>query len=291
MTPGWRHRDGASTLRWTITATLPLHPADSGYAVDRARGSCPVSEGEILTRGILVVQTFLAPTVMALMAVNLGGPSASAQPCPDIGVAFARGTSEPVGVGAVGQAFVDSVRAQAFPRTVGVHGVNYPASSDFFGPGFTQNVATGARDVLDHIRGVVSVCPQTQMIVGGYSQGAMVSAFATSDVLPAGLPPEAAPTPLPPEIADHVAAVVLFGRPNGPALVKYGVPALGASPPYAAKLLELCAPGDSVCAGDPAAPVDPAAHGQYAANGMVGSAAAFAVSRIPPAPPPLPPLP
>ena len=285
------HRDVVAVLRWTITVTLLLNQAGSDYAVDQARGSWPVSEGKILTRRIRVAQSFTAAIVMALMAVNQGAPSASAQPCPDIGVAFARGTSEPVGVGTVGQAFVDSVRAQAFPRTVGVHGVNYPASSDFFGPGFTQNVATGARDVLDHVRGVVSVCPQTQMIVGGYSQGAMVSAFATSDVFPAGLPPGAAPTPLPPEIADHVAAVVLFGRPNGPALVKYGVPALGASPTYAAKLLELCAPGDSVCAGDPAVPADSAAHGQYAVNGMVGSAAAFAVSRIPATLPPPPPLP
>lgn len=233
-----------------------------------------------------VAQPLLAMIVLALTAVGLGAAKASAQPCPDIGVAFARGTSEPVGVGNVGQAFVDSVRAQVSPRTVGVHGVNYPASSDFFGPGFTLNVATGVRDVLDHVRGVVSVCPHTQMILGGYSQGAMVGALATSDVLPAGLPPEAAPTPLPTDVADHVVAVVLFGRPNGAALVKYGVPALGASPPYAAKILELCAPGDPVCAGDPAAPMDPVAHGQYAVNGMVGSAAAFAVSRIVAPPPP-----
>ena len=219
-------------------------------------------------------------TVMTLAALGYSIPRTSAQPCPDIGVAFARGTAEPPGVGNTGQAFVDSVRAQAFPRTIGVHGVNYPASSDFAGPGFTMNVADGVRDMLDHTRGVVSVCPQTQMILAGYSQGAMVSALATSDVVPAGVPPEVAPIPLPADIADHVAAVVLFGKPSGPSLVKYAVPAVGASPLYAAKVLELCAPGDSVCAGDPAAPVDLVAHGQYALNGMVGSGAAFAVSRL-----------
>jgi hypothetical protein len=216
---------------------------------------------------------------MTLAALGYAIPQTAAQPCPDIGVAFARGTAEPPGVGNIGQAFVDSLRAQAFPRAVGVHGVNYPASSDFTSMAFTMNVVDGIRDVVDHVRGVVSVCPQTQMILGGYSQGAMVAAFATSDVVPAGAPVESAPIPLPVDIADHVAAVVLFGKPSGPSLVKYGAPAVGASPLYAARLLELCAPGDGVCSGAPAGPSNPA-HGQYAVNGMVGQGAAFAVSRL-----------
>ncbi len=229
---------------------------------------------------------------MTLTAWSSSTPYASAQPCPDIGVVFARGTSEPPGVGAIGQAFVDSLRAQAFPRTVGAHGVNYPASEDFFSPGFTLNLIDGIRDVLDHVRGVVSVCPQTQMIIGGYSQGAMVSALAASDALPADVPPELAPIPLPADVTDHVAAIVLFGKPNGPSLAKYKAPAVGASPVYASKLLELCAPGDAVCSADPAAPVDLVAHGQYASNGMAGNGAAFAVSRLPVPPPPAgPPLP
>ena len=239
-----------------------------------------------------VAWSLFVATVMTFTAWNFPSPHASAQPCPDIGVAFARGTSEPPGVGIIGQAFVESLRTQAFPRTVGVHGVNYPASNDFFGPGFTLNVVDGSRDVLDHIRGVVSVCPHTQMIIGGYSQGAMVSAFATSDVLPGDVAPESAPIPLPADVADHVAAVVLFGKPTGVSLAKYKAPAVGASPIYASKLLELCAPGDSVCSTDPSAPVDLVAHGQYAQNGMVGTAAAFAVDRLPmPPPPPGPPLP
>lgn len=233
------------------------------------------------------MQSLLLATLMTIAALGYAIPCTSAQPCPDIGVAFARGTGEPPGVGSIGQAFVDSLRAQVFPRTVGVHGVAYPASSDFASPAFTMNVVDGTRDVLDHVRGVVSVCPQTQMIIGGYSQGAMVSAFATSDVLPAGVPPASAPIRLPADIADHVAAVVLFGKPSGPSLVKYGAPAVSASPLYAARLVELCAPGDTVCSGAPAAPSN-LAHGQYASNGMAGQGAAFAVSRLSIPPPPLP---
>ena len=46
-------------------------------------------------------------------------PSASAQPCPDVEVIFARGTGEPPGVGGVGQAFVDALRSEAGGKSVG----------------------------------------------------------------------------------------------------------------------------------------------------------------------------
>ncbi|RWA23296.1 cutinase family protein [Mycolicibacterium brumae] len=216
---------------------------------------------------------------MLLAAPGFAAPrAAAADPCPDIGVAFARGTAESPGVGNVGQAFVDTLRQQVAPRTVGVHGVNYPASNDFAGPGFIPNVVNGTRDLLDHVRGVVSACPETEMVLGGYSQGAMVTAFATSDARPNGVPD---PAPLPPDVADDVAAVVLFGKPNGPSLAKYGTPAVGPSPQFAGETLELCAPGDPVCAADSAAPWDPAAHTAYTRNGMVGQASSFVVSHLP----------
>ena len=58
-------------------------------------------------------------------------PSASAEPCPDVEVIFARGTGEPPGVGGVGQAFVDALRADAGGKSVSVYPVNYAASGDF----------------------------------------------------------------------------------------------------------------------------------------------------------------
>lgn len=94
-------------------------------------------------------------TGLALAALPVLIPTAASQPqpCPDIGVVFARGTAEPPGVGGVGQRFVDSLRAQAFPRTVGVHAVNYPASNNFSGGTlFTQNVVDGVRDETDHVQ-------------------------------------------------------------------------------------------------------------------------------------------
>src|ERR1700761_1047947 len=48
-------------------------------------------------------------------------PSASAQPCPDVQVVFARGTGEPPGVGPTGQAFVDSLRTRVGGRSLEVY--------------------------------------------------------------------------------------------------------------------------------------------------------------------------
>ena len=205
-------------------------------------------------------------------------PSASAEPCPDIAVAFARGTGEPPGVGFVGQAFVDALRAQAGGRTVGVHGVNYPASSNFADSlGFRRNVVDGIRDEANHVHGVIAVCPNTRMLLGGYSQGAAATAFVTSGAVPADVPADF--PPLPSEIADRVAAVVLFGKPANGSLAKYGVPAADIGPAYAGKSLELCALGDMVCSGDAAAEQNNA-HGSYTMNGMAAEGAAFAIGRL-----------
>jgi cutinase len=225
----------------------------------------------------LLIATLIAATASVTASVL---PSASAEPCPDIAVAFARGTGEPPGVGFVGQAFVDALRAQAGGRTVGVHGVNYPASSNFADIlEFRRNVVDGIRDQADHVRGVLAVCPNTRMLLGGYSQGAAATASVTSHVVPADVPGDYLPAPLPPEIADRVAAVVLFGKPSGGSLVKYGVPGADIGPSYAGKSLELCAIGDMVCSGDPAAGQNNA-HGSYTGNGMAAEAAAFALSRV-----------
>ncbi|WP_137144899.1 cutinase family protein [Mycolicibacterium sp. CR10] len=207
-------------------------------------------------------------------------PTASAQPCPDVEVVFARGTSEAPGVGGVGQAFVDAVRAQAAPRTVGVYAVNYPAGSNFEQREvFAGTVIDGVRDASDHVRAMAANCPNTKLVLSGFSQGAVVSGFATSDVVPLSVPAAVAPAPLPPEVADNVAAVVLFGAPSGAFLSKYGAPAINIGPLYRDKTLELCNPGDGICSGAPDGGPG-IAHALYPVNGSVNEGAAYAVGRL-----------
>ena len=107
-------------------------------------------------------------------------PSATTAPCPDIEVIFARGTHEPAGVGTVGQAFVDALRPQVGGRTVSAYGVTYPASYDFLAAG------DGAFDASARAASMASSCPDTRLVLGGYSQGA-----AVVDIL-AGVPSSAA---------------------------------------------------------------------------------------------------
>ncbi|TRW89029.1 cutinase family protein [Mycolicibacterium sp. 018/SC-01/001] len=225
----------------------------------------------------------VATLIAAFAAATAGGvtaPTAAAQGCPDVEVVFARGTGEPPGVGGVGQAFVDAVRAQAAPKTVGVYAVNYAASNNFDArEEIAQTVIDGIRDEADHVQSMAANCPGTRMVLGGYSQGALVSGFATSDVVPAMVPAAIAPRPMPPAIADHVAAVVLFGTPSAPFLQRYGAPAVTIGPRYADKTLQLCAQGDTICSGAPdGGPT--VAHALYPINGMVNEGAAYAVGRL-----------
>lgn len=210
-------------------------------------------------------------------------PSASAEPCPDVEVVFARGSGEPPGVGGVGQAFVDSLRAQAGDRSVAVYAVDYPASNDFLNRlEVARTVVDGVRDAGAHVQSTAANCPNTRIVLGGYSQGAVVAGYVTADRIPDGVPAEYAsqiPNPLPPKVADHVAAVALVGKPSDRFLSDAGAPPIVIGPLYAAKTTEVCAPDDTICNGAPLGGPS-IAHSLYGVNGMVVQAAAFAVSRL-----------
>ena len=217
-------------------------------------------------------------TTSAMLSAPI--PSASAQPCPDVEAIFARGTAEPPGVGGIGQAFVDALRSQVGDRSLGVYPVNYPASADFAGGiQFAATVVEGIRDAAAHVQATAANCPKTRMVLGGFSQGAVVAGFVTSAVVPEGVPAALVPAPMPPEVADHVAAVTLFGKPSDQFMRDVGAPPVVIGPLYAAKTINLCADGDTICNGAP--PGAPSiAHALYPMNGMVNQAAAFAVGRL-----------
>ncbi|SPX88524.1 cutinase [Mycobacterium xenopi] len=89
-----------------------------------------------------------------------------------------------------------------------VYPVNYPASDQW------DTGIDGIRDAGAHVQSTATNCPKTKMVLGGFSQGAAVMGFVTSPAVPDGVDPATVPKPLQPEVADHVAAVVLFGTPN-----------------------------------------------------------------------------
>jgi cutinase len=195
----------------------------------------------------------------ALLSAPIGTPAAFADPCSDVGVVFARGTHQEPGLGNMGQSFVDSLTSQLGGRSVNVYAVNYPASDDY------HNSATaGQNDAVAHIQDTVANCPNTKLVLGGYSQGSTVVDLASNS--------------MPAPVADHVAAVALFGEPTSQfsSMLWGGQPLPTISPLYGPKTISLCAPDDPICS--PGGNI--MAHVSYIESGMTNQAATFAVNRL-----------
>ncbi len=204
-------------------------------------------------------------------AVGPAAPAASAQPCPDVQVVFARGTGEPPGVGPTGQAFVDSLHSRLGATSFDVYPVNYPASDQW------DTGVEGIRDASAHITSMAHDCPNTKMVLGGYSQGAAVMGFVTSSSVPDGVDPATVPKPMDPAVANHVSSVVLFGTPNVRAMNFLGEPPLSIGPLYQAKTVKVCAPEDPVCSEG----LNFAAHDTYAGTEpIIDQGVDFAVSHL-----------
>jgi cutinase len=213
----------------------------------------------------------LAASGVAVSALSTSVvPSASAQ-CPDVQVVFARGTGEAPGVGPTGQAFVDSLRQRVGGHSFDVYPVNYPASDQW------ATGIDGIRDAGAHVNSMAHDCPNTKMVLGGYSQGAAVMGFVTSPVVPNGIDPAAVPKPLDPEVANHVSSVVLFALPNEKAMNFFGEPPVTIGPLYQGKTIQVCAAQDPICSDG----MNFAAHDTYSTNmAVIDQGAAFAASRL-----------
>ncbi len=214
-----------------------------------------------------------AAGLMGPQATGLAAAAADSS-CSDVEVVFARGTFEAPGVGATGQAFVDALNARLGGKTVDVYGVNYPASLDF------QAATDGIADAANKIESTAASCADTKIVLGGYSQGAAVAGYTTTDTVPDGIVlPDGVAGPLPPAVASHVAAVVLFGTPSDGFLnlVAQNAPPITVGHLYTAKTIEMCATGDPICYPGGG---DRSAHSSYKDNGMADQAADFALHEL-----------
>jgi cutinase len=207
------------------------------------------------------VAGLIAPAVMPATGYL---PSASAA-CPAVEVVFARGRLESPGVGILGNSFISALRSKS-NKNIGTYAVKYPADTE---------VDIGANDMSAHIQSMINNCPNTRLVLGGYSLGAAV----TDVVLAVPFDFFTFKTPLPPGADQHIAAVALFG--NGIAWVG---PISNFSPVYRDRTIELCHGADPICN-----PADPdtwqdnfPAHlaNAYIQAGMANQAADFVAARI-----------
>jgi cutinase len=175
----------------------------------------------IASAPLMVLTLFSAPTAMSV---------AGADGCPDAEVVFARGTGEPIGPGGPGQAFTDSLTGQLPGKMVNLYPVDYPATNDY-----VNSAHAGAGDAVAHVQGTAANCPNTKIVLGGYSQGAAVMDMTSHQ--------------LSPQVANHVAAVALFGNPQSSyakQLSDNQIPAI--NPSYSPKTIDICLPDDNICA-------------------------------------------
>ena len=210
---------------------------------------------------VLAVAGLIAPAVMPATGYL---PSASAA-CPAVEVVFARGRLESPGVGILGNAFISALRSKS-NKNIGTYAVKYPADTE---------IDIGANDMSAHIQSMMNNCPNTRLVLGGYSLGAAV----TDVVLAVPFDFFTFKNPLPPGADQHIAAVALFG--NGIAWV---APISNFSPVYRDRTIELCHGADPICN-----PADPdtwqdnwPAHlaNAYIQAGMANQAADFVAGRI-----------
>lgn len=219
-------------------------------------------------RGLLVVGALVlaAAGVITPTALPATGflPSASAA-CPAVEVVFARGRLESPGVGVLGNAFISALRSKS-KKNIGVYAVQYPADNQ---------IDVGANDMSGHIQSMMNNCPDTRLVLGGYSLGAAV----TDVVLAVPFDFFGFKAPMPPGADQHIAAIALFG--NGAAWVG---PITNFNPLYSERTIELCHGADPICN-----PADPdtwqdnwPAHlaNAYIQAGMANQAADFVSGRI-----------
>ncbi|HXO49726.1 MAG TPA: cutinase family protein [Mycobacterium sp.] len=217
-----------------------------------------------LIAGVVVAFVTSALLVVPATTTHLT-PSALAAPCPAVEVVFARGRTEPPGVGILGNAFVSSLRSKA-NKNIGVYAVRYPADTE---------VDVGANDMSQHVQYMMNNCPDTRMVLGGYSLGAAV----TDVVLAVPMQFFGFENPLPPGADTHIAAVALFG--NGS---QWAGPITNFNPTYRDRTIDLCHGADPICN-----PADPntwqdnwPAHlaNAYIQAGMPNQAADFVAAKL-----------
>ncbi|MGZ4584114.1 MAG: cutinase family protein, partial [Mycobacterium sp.] len=152
-----------------------------------------------------------------------------------------------------------------------VYPVNYPASNEW------STGLDGIHDAGAHVVSMAHDCPNTKMVLGGYSQGAAVMGFVTSAAVPDGVDPATVPKPLDPAIAEHVSSVVLYGTPNVRAMNFLGEPPVVIGPTYQPKTIKVCATEDPVCSDG----MNFAAHDTYVSDAtFVNQGVDFAAGRL-----------
>ncbi|KIJ22658.1 carbohydrate esterase family 5 protein [Sphaerobolus stellatus SS14] len=188
--------------------------------------------------------------LLAFMLISQVATPTAWATCADVTVVFARGTAEAEPIGSIiGPPFKAALQSALGTKSLNFIGVTYAADIASFEVGGDP---AGSKTLAADVTAQVSACPNTKIVISGYSQGAQL--VHKGSVL------------LSTSVQSRVNAVVMFGDPdNGQALP--GV--------LNSRGITFCATGDIICLGGQIITVF---HMGYGANAT--AAASFVVSEI-----------
>ncbi|APA13668.1 hypothetical protein SS1G_07661 [Sclerotinia sclerotiorum 1980 UF-70] len=171
------------------------------------------STQQLLSLLLLPLSTLAAPT-----------GSIEARACTAVTVIFARGTTEIGTLGTVvGPPFLQALQSSLGSSAVSMTGVDYPADI----PGFLEGGdSAGSQTMAKMVTSALSSCPETKIVMSGYSQGGQLVHNAAK-LLPAAT-------------MSKVSSAVIFGDPDNGKAVQ------GLS---SAKTDIICHMGDDICLG------------------------------------------
>ncbi|MBY4570473.1 cutinase [Gordonia sihwensis] len=241
-----------------------------------------------MPRRVLALLSCLIVAAAGLLTggATLGRASSTAAPrCVDVHVLFARGTVEeapPLGV--TGIAFGNAVRNRLPGKSVRIEAVDYAASGNFTDRlAFARTFVDGVKTAQRRVKSIAAACPDTRIVIGGYSQGGALAGYAISSAY--RVPDRYqqyrtyVPEPLPAAVAPHIAAVVEFAPPSARFLREAGAPPVQPQAVYRNRTVEYCIQGDTICNGAPLGGPN-ALHLLYSVNGMADQAADYVARHL-----------
>ena len=232
------------------------------------------------------IARFLGAVVVTTWAVLLSAavPSASAQPCPDVEVVFARGTAEPPGVGGIGQAIcrLAALASLAAGRSGCMRSTTPPAAilARAWSSPEPSSTGLGTRALMSSPWRRTARTPGWCSADIRKARSWRVSSprlrcrrkylLRSYRTYPSRCRRRWLTTSPRSSCWESLRRTLCASSARRRSL---------SARLYAAKTIELCAPGDTICSG--AFGGGPTiAHALYGVNGMVNEAAAFAASRL-----------
>ncbi|KAI2785223.1 carbohydrate esterase family 5 protein [Daldinia loculata] len=195
-----------------------------------------------------------ASTPLLFLSGALAAPSGDVearQSCAKLHVIGARETTVPQGFGS-SQAMIQLIQG-AYPGTTS-EAIVYPAAG---GDAYGSSVTAGIKAVVDQVSAFTKKCPNTTVVMVGYSQGSQImdDAFCGG---PDGSSLSGTAAPLPADVGNHVKAVIFMGDPRNVPGLSYNVGTAKAGgfaarpsgfqcPVYADRIKSYCDAEDPYC--------------------------------------------